>query len=231
MQPFKIRSSGASSIMAYPDKKELPVGAITYLNKWVTEQLYDRTKTFSSKYTEKGNDCEESSINLVADEYGWGLVSKNDEHFENKWMTGTPDLILSDRVVDLKNSWDCFTFPLFGKLNSDYEWQVQCYMELTGKENASVIYCLMDAPAELVEREAKNLSYQAGYSELDFDFYEQVKQSMTYSHLPNTLRIKRFNVEKSDKKIQQIKDRVELCRKYISELELPKIKTNQLKAA
>lgn len=228
MQTFKIRSSGAGSIMAYPGNKELPTGAKTYLNQWLAEQLYDRKKVFTSKYTNKGNECEDASIDLVAERYGWGLVSKNDAYFENEYITGTPDLILSDTVVDIKNSWDCFTFPLFGKLNPDYDWQVQCYMDLTGKNKASVIYTLMDAPDELVEKEATILSYKAGYSELEADFYEEVKASMTYSHLPIELRIKRFDVERDEKKIQQIKDRVISCREYIKSLNIPLVDKNVL---
>jgi hypothetical protein len=27
-------------------------------------------------------------------------------------MTGTPDVILEDKIIDIKNSVDCFTFPL-----------------------------------------------------------------------------------------------------------------------
>jgi hypothetical protein len=223
MQTFKIRSSGTGSIMAYPDKNELPTGAKTYVNQWIAEQLYNRTKVFTSKYTDKGNVCEDGSIDLVAERYGWGLISKNDKSFENDYLTGTPDLILSERVVDIKNSWDCFTFPLFGKLNPDYEWQVQCYMDLTGKNRASVIYTLMDAPDELVEKEAAILSYKAGYTELESDFYDEVKASMTYSHLPIELRIKRFDVEKDDKKIQQVKDRVTLCREYIKSLNISSV--------
>src|SRR4051812_20906225 len=111
MREFKIRCSCISDIMAYPEKKELPTGAKTYLHKWLTEQLYDRTKTFTSKYTEKGNTMEDEAINYLANYYGWGLVSKNDEFFKNDVMMGTPDLVLASLIPDIKNSWDCFTFP------------------------------------------------------------------------------------------------------------------------
>ncbi len=117
------------------------------------------------------------------------------------------------------------------KVDPDYEWQLQGYMDLTGKENAAVIYCLMDAPEDVVEREARNLSFKAGYDELDFDFYEQVRESMMYSHLPDELRIKRFDVRRDEKKIEQIKKRVELCRKHISSINIQNFKSNKLKAA
>jgi hypothetical protein len=229
MQPFKIRCSCIGEIMAYPEKKEVPAGAKTFIHNWIKEKLYNRTKSFSNKYTEKGTTVEDEAINFAADFYGWGLVSKNDDFLEDDFMTGTPDLILSNLVPDIKSSWDCFSFPLFtSKLDSGYEWQVQGYMNLTGKESGAVIYCLMDAPDELVEKEARMLSYKAGYSELDSDFYDEVKKTMVYSHLPNELRIKKFEVKRDEAKIQQIKDRVQICRDYIKTLSIPK--TNKLVA-
>jgi hypothetical protein len=232
MRPFKIRCSAIGSIMAYPEKNEVPKGAITYLHTWVKEQLYDRTRFFTSKYTEKGINVEEDAINLASDYFGWGFVTKNEKHYENDFLTGTPDLVLAGLVPDIKSSWDCFSFPLFDtKVDSDYEWQLQGYMALTGKENAAVIYCLMDAPEELVEREARNLSYKAGYSEVEVEFYEQVKLSMTYSNLPIELRIRRFDVQRDEKKIQQINDRVEKCREHIKTLPLSSFKKQILKAA
>lgn len=206
--------------MAYPEKNEVPKGAITYLHEWVKEQLYDRRKEFTSKYTEKGTTVEQASIDFASDVYGWGLVSKNEKNYQNEWMTGTPDLVLADLIPDMKNSWDCFSFPLFGKLDPDYEWQMQTYMSLTGKENAAVIYTLMDAPDSLVESEARKEMWKAGLLELEMELYDQVKASMTYSHLPNDLRIKRFDVKRDEKKIKQIHDRVNLCAEYIASLNI-----------
>lgn len=231
MHKFKIRASGTSSIMAYPDKNEVPKGAITYLHQWVKEQLYSRRKEFTSKYTDKGCIVENDEISFAASVYDWGMVSKNVKHFSNEYMTGTPDVILADLIPDLKASWDCFTFPLFDtKLDDKYWWQMQSYMALTGKENAAVIYCLMDAPDSVVEREAYYLSKAAGYDELEMEFFDKVKANMTYSHLPESLRIKRFDVSLDDKAIKQIEARVKICAEYITGLNVEQF-FNQLKAA
>lgn len=232
MQPFKIRCSAISSIMAYPEKDEVPKGAITYLQQWVKEQLYGRRKEFTIKQTDKGNLCEADAIDFAASIYDWGMVSKNAKQYENDFMTGTPDLVLADLIPDIKNSFDCFTFPLLDtKLNPDYDWQMQGYMALTGKDNAAVIYCLMDAPESIIEREAYYLSKAAGFDELEMEFYEQVKANMTYSNLPVKLRMKRFDVQRDDKKIKQIKRRVELCRDLLKGMEITKLEHKQLKAA
>lgn len=233
MRPFKIRCSAIGEIMAYPDKNELPKGAITYLHTWVKEQVYNRKKEFTSKYTDKGICCEDDAIDMLADYYGWGLVTKNDEMYQDEYTTGTPDLVLSDLIPDIKNSWDCFSFPLFDtKLDTGYEWQMQGYMNLTGRNNAAVIYVLMDATIEIINDEARRNMYNLNLPEVTTDLYNKVKANMTYSHLPVELRVKRFNVKRDDKKIKQIKDRVQLCREYIKDLDLfNKLLNQNLKAA
>jgi len=225
MNQFKIRCSAIGEIMAKPGEDKLPVGAITYIKKWVKEQreFYNRRTEFTSKYTEKGKHVEDDAIDLAADHFGWGMVSKNKRRVSNDFMEGEPDIVLSNSIEDIKASWSHDTFPLFEtKLpEKDYEWQLLGYMELFNKDNAGVNYCLMDAPDNIVEAEARKKMYANGMIELEADFYDQVKASMTYSHLPTWLRVKRFQLYRDDVAIQQIKRRVELCREYIDNLIIP----------
>ena len=221
MKEFKIRCSAISQIMASPSANKLPVGAITYIHTWLKEQIYSRSNQFSSKYTEKGTECEQGSIELAAEEYGWGMVAKNTEMYEDEYMTGTPDLILADEIPDIKNAWSCFTFPLFDtEMSKEHYWQLQGYMRLARKPKACIIHTLMDAPESLIMAEARKEMYRAGLDDLEMELYDQVKASMTYSHLPNSLRIKRFDTVRDDEKIEQIINRVKLCREYIQNLNL-----------
>jgi hypothetical protein len=222
MKLFKCHCSSLGSIMGYPEKDELPKGAITYIHQWIKEQIYGLRKEFTSKYTSKGNECELDSIELAANHYGWGMVSKNETTLWNDWIVGTPDLILSDLVPDIKNAWDCFTFPLFDtSLQSDHEWQLTGYMDLSGKNKAAIINTLMDAPDKIVEKEAWMIARKNGLDEVDEELFQEVKVTMTYSHLPVELRIKRFDLERNNKKIEQIHKRVEKCRQYISSMNIP----------
>lgn len=199
---------------------ELPEGARTFCQKWYKEQLYSRREVFSSKYTEKGNAMEDGAIDLVADHFNYGLISKNEKWFDNEYIHGTPDLILSDRIIDIKCSWSAFTFPLFDKVNTTYDIQMQCYMALTGKQMAEVVYCLMDAPEKLIDSEARKQAWALGLDEVPIDLYEQVKADMTYSHLPNHLRIKSFEVKRNDAIIESIYQRVRECREYIDTIQI-----------
>lgn len=196
---------------------QLGEGAKTWCKQWIKEHLYSRRREFSNKYTEKGITCEPKAIDLTADVMSYGLICKNEQHFEDDDIIGTPDLILSDTVEDIKNSWDCFTFPLFDAElpESDYYYQLQGYMALTGKKRAAVNYCLIDAPEELIDREARNASFRAGLPEVDMDLYDEVQAKMTYGNIPNELRFKRFEFDRNDEVITQIRQQVKLCREYI----------------
>lgn len=221
---FKARSSCFSDIMTNPRSKGeiLSQTCITYVHDWIKElpEFYDRRVEISNKYCDKGNKCEDDAIELAAAEFGWGLVSKNEEYAEDEFFTGTADLLLAPTVVDFKNSWSQKTFPLFEKEipNKGYEMQGQGYMHLYNKEHFILLYCLLDAPEDIIEREARSRMYNAGMSEMTEAFYATVAASMTYSHLPNHLRLKYFNVERDREFITTAQERVELIRKYIKSL-------------
>ena len=222
MKEFKIRASQIGKIMTNPISKSetLSKTTISYLQEWLKEQLYGRKKEFQSKYTDKGNIMEDNSIDFIAEQLEYGFLVKNEQHFENDYMTGTPDLILKDLIIDVKNSWDCFTFPLFDTEipNKDYYWQLQGYMSLTGKNHAKLIYVLSDTPENLIEREAYYYCKNNGYDELDADIYDQFIEKMTYNGISAMLKYKVFDVERNQEDIDKIKKRVVDCKEYIRNL-------------
>jgi hypothetical protein len=126
---------------------------------------------------------------------------------------------LTSEVIDIKNSWDAGTFPLFDEnINSDYYWQLQGYMNLTKKQKAKLIYCLMDTPIHLIEKEAKYYSISQGFEELEVHIYDQFFKNMTYANVPANLKIKVYEIDRNDNDIKKIKDRVIECRNYIEQL-------------
>lgn len=207
------------------DNPELPKSAQSYCLKWIKEQLYGRKKEISSKYTQKGNDVEAESIKFIGRWLGYddfeletGQFAKNENHFENEYMTGTPDVIPipQDIVVDAKNSWDFDTFPLLDDElpEKNYWWQGQGYMELTGRSEYRVAYTLMNTPEAIIDSEMRKYAYANGLDPDDMD-YSEWYDKMTYDSLPDILRIKIFAFKKDDKAIIQIKERVKLCREFI----------------
>jgi hypothetical protein len=216
IKPFKLRCSGIGQVMGI---KGLGKTGETFLNNWLTEQVYERRKDFSNKYTEKGNRMEAAAIEYMASQLDLPCF-KNDEWFEDEDLQGTPDIIIEEKslVIDNKCSWDCFTFPFYAKEipTKDYEYQLQGYMALTGKQNAMLVYTLMDADSDLINSEARKLSWREGLGGLvEKELLEKVTHDMTYSNLPDALRIKTFEVARNEETIKAIRDRAKVCREYI----------------
>lgn len=216
MKKFKIRCSQIGNIMG---KKGLGQTGLSFIDTWAKEQLYNRKKEFTSKYTIKGNINEDESIDFVSDFLNLGFIVKNEKHFENDYLTGTPDIILPDLLIDVKNSWDCFTFPFFtNKIpNDDYYYQAQGYMELTGINKFKLVYTLTDTPFYLIEHEFKRYCYTNGYELEDTDLLEKFVEKMTYKDIPIEKKIKIFDIGKDTDCINLIKSRVEECQQIINE--------------
>lgn len=198
---------------------ELPQTAKSYCEDWLKERLYDKRIEFTSKYTEKGNDVEDASIDFVATQLGYGMLSKNEDWFENEFITGTPDIIPPTEVIDMKNSWSFETFPLFETEvpNTNYYWQAQGYMDLTKKDKFRLVFTLMNTPDYLIEAEVRKYCFSNGIDMEDAD-YQMFYDKMTYDNTPELLRIKIFEIKKNEDDIQKIYQRVKECRKYVDKL-------------
>jgi hypothetical protein len=112
---MKVRCSAIGKIMSAPRNKSevLSQTAKTYIHEMVLQDKYGIRKEFSSRYTDKGNEVENESINLVNQVLDVGFIYKNEEYFENDWITGTPDVNTEQVLLDVKSSWDGSTFPFF----------------------------------------------------------------------------------------------------------------------
>lgn len=215
MKEFKIRCSAIGKIMTNARSKNetLSETTKTYCQEWLKEQIYERRKEFSNKYIEKGNIMEGNSLDYIAEHLGYGMLLKNEEYFSNDFLTGTPDVILNDHLIDVKNAWDCFTFPLFADEipNKDYYYQAQGYMALTGKDKYKLIYVLMNTPEHLIEKEFK-------FNNPFFYEYNEIKEKFIYDKIAAKYRIKVFEIERNQDDINAIYERVKECRNYINSL-------------
>lgn len=218
-EPTAKQKQRIEELVCKSNSKELPKTAKSYCEEWLKEQLYCRKREFSNKYTQKGLIVEDSSIDFIGDQLGLGMIFKNEKYFENEWMFGTPDVILRHVIIDAKNSWDPFTFPLFEKnVNHDYFWQGQGYMGLTGIRKYILAYVLSDTPDNIIEREVRSYCYQNGIEEVDAELYDQFRANMTYEDIEDSLKLKTFEINYSEKCIDDVKERVIMCRQYIKTL-------------
>jgi hypothetical protein len=193
---FKCRASGGGDLMTNPRSKSetLSETTKTFAENWIKESIYGIKKEISSKYLTKGIELEDEAIDKAIDWLNLPFTIKNEKFFEDDFFTGTPDLILEDEVLDIKNSWDAFTFPLFDKEipTKSYFYQLQIYMHLTGKKKARLVYLLLNTP--------ERLTYEPQHK---------------YDSVDKKYRIKTFSINYDSELIKEMQTRVETVRQYI----------------
>lgn len=196
MENFKLRASAAGKLVTNPRSKNdlLSETTKTYLKDWAKSKIFGIEKVIDSKYIRKGLILEDEAIDKAIEWLNIPFCIKNEQFFEDDFFTGTPDLILENEVLDIKNSWDLWTFPLFEDElpNDDYYAQMQVYLHLTGKKHGAVVYVLLNTPATYNTPE------------------------ITYDHVEISKRIKSFDVDYDPDFIEKLKTRVVESRNYLN---------------
>ncbi|MGB0861304.1 MAG: hypothetical protein ACPGXZ_00220 [Saprospiraceae bacterium] len=219
---MKVRCSSIGKLMAASrsKKEQLSKTAKSYIQDVVLEHKYGIKKEFSSRYTDKGNECEEDSITLANEVLNVGFIYKNEEHFENDYITGTPDVNTNEVLLDVKTSFDGTTFPFFEDEipNKDYYYQLQGYMWLTGKEEALLVYCLTNTPEQIVEDEIRRVHWKEHKLEESDEIRHFVEAKHNFDHIPLEKRVKVFKIQKDEAVIEAIKEKIELAREYYNKI-------------
>jgi hypothetical protein len=219
---MKIRCSSLGKIMTNARSKSevLSQTCKSYIQELVLEDLYGIKKEFSSRYTDKGNEVENESLELCERVLDLGFTQKNETFFENEWIKGTPDALGDKYVLDVKSSWSASTFPFFEDEvpNKDYYWQMQGYLWLTGKNYAILSYCLINTPEEIVNDEIRRMAWKKFELEPSEDTIRDVMALHNFDHISEHRRVKSWLIDKNEADIDAIKTRVEECRKYYNEL-------------
>lgn len=218
-----IRCSALGKVMTDSRKKgEMGETCKSYLKELYRESKYGIRKEVVSKYIDKGLMVEDSAIALYSTKYD-GFYTKNDEWFKNEFISGTPDIVSENEVIDIKSSWNLFTMPFKDEeINKGYYYQLMGYMALTGLKKAKLAYCLIDTPPQLVQDEKRRLSWQMGCIDgMNPEYLEacaEIDKSHDFSHITMDERIVEFEIERDEEVIQAIYDRVKLCRDYLNSL-------------
>jgi hypothetical protein len=211
------------------DNPELSGTCKSYLVECYVSEVYGREKEVYSKYMEKGLAVEEDSITLYS-RIKKQFFKKNEETISNQYICGTPDLYEGKSIkeafsiIDLKSSWDLFTFfaAKLGPLDHNYEWQLTGYMDLSHAEQSVLAYCLIDTPETLIQKEANKLMWDMGATTSESPEYLEAKEvlekQMRFGDIPMNDRMTEKFIRRDEGKIRQIPERVEECREWLNEL-------------
>jgi hypothetical protein len=209
--------------MTNPRSKKESVSETTksYLLEIYIAEVFGRDKEIESKFLDKGNYAEEDSLNLVT-KVDDKLYIKNKERISNEFIIGTPDVIVEDKIIDIKTSWDIWTFAKADGSNKDYYWQLLGYMALTGKKKARLVYTLVNTPEHLIVSEKTRRMYkymlEDGSDEMAL-MEEQVEREMTFDDIDEKLRIKSFEFDYIQKDYDLLIERIASCRHYLNEIQ------------
>jgi hypothetical protein len=191
------------------------------LIKVFINEKYGRSKNIQNKYLEKGITQEEESITLYS-KFKKNYYVNNKARMSNDFITGEWDILKNEIVTDIKTSWDIFSFfkAKNEPLNKDYFFQLQGYMSLTGAKSATLAYCLVNTPLNLIEQEKKSLWYKLNCPDLEaYDYLkgcEEIDRLSIYEDIPVNERVFEIEIERDEEIIQAINKRALECREWMN---------------
>ena len=225
-----IRASSVGYLMTEPvNKADKEAGVLSktaqkHLIEVYIAEKYGRKRDIQTKQMKKGIEAEQDSIDLLS-MYLKLPFSKNEERFKNDFITGLPDIINGDTIIDIKSSYDLWTFlgNIPDKLDNLYYWQMQSYMWLTGTRNATIAYCLVNTSESIIQQEKYYLLKKMDViSEESPEFIKEamkIEFNMTFDDISINERILTFNVNRSEDDILRIENKVLKARTFLQELE------------
>lgn len=233
-----VRPSEMGGLMSTGRKKEDLFGetAMKIIQKNVLFHKFGiEEPRIMTKEMDKGIYNEAQNLELAARIYGWLDVDTKEtkKRYVNDFFIGEPDHAKSN-LVDIKSSFSAMTFPWFeNPENKAYEYQLQCYMDLTGHQEAELVYVLSDHPDHLIRAEIKRLTYY--YADRPFEFKEIesidhlwtvaeekateiVMREAKVSHIPEEKRVRKFTIKRDNELIERMHERVIEARKIFDNL-------------
>ena len=227
---YKLRCSILPHIIG---KKALTETAKGLLKDIYITEKYNRKKILNSKYLSKGNEKEDDSISLYR-KVNQLFTKKNEEQFENKFLTGTPDLIItrgrSKSIIDIKTCWDIWTYVKkdIKTADKDYFWQLAGYSMLTGIKKVRIAYTLLNNTDYEIYRQYEQAKWSLGImedgtedtSEQLLELEEKIRYNNTYDDIPAKDRVKTFDFEVTDEHYFIIEEFTKLSRNYLNGLSL-----------
>lgn len=233
-----IRASSVGYLMTEPQSKaDKEAGLLSktaqkhLLDVYIAEK-YGRRKDIQTKQMKKGVEVEQDSIDLLSMYLKTPFV-KNENRFTNDYITGLPDIIYNDRIIDIKSSYDLWTFManIPDKLDSLYYWQMQSYMWLTNTKNAIIAYCLVNTPSSIIEQEKYYLLKKMDVISEDSPEYikeaMKIEFNMSFDDIAIEERVLMFNIGINDNDILRIQQKVEKAREFLRELEQTHLNFNK----
>ena len=224
---FRCHSIGA--LLSEPKlKADKEAGKLSETAKTLVESMWLKNnfgyrEIITTDAMTKGLKLEQDSMALVQSVLKGAFRIKNRKQLSNDYLIGTPDIILTDYVEDIKTCYNLRTF-FEAEPTKLYLTQAQCYMALTGRKSYRLIYCLVPNTDEAIIKECERVAWQYGrdYENQDYiDHCTQIKlNNDCIKSIPPMQRVKIFEFSYDESVMDMLYKKVELARGYYLTLKL-----------
>ena len=131
---------------------EFSEGAISKLNEIYYEEVFGIKPLVTTKSITRGIDQEDDSIDILSKVLNIE-ISKNTQRFTNEYITGEPDLIYKNSIIDVKT---CESYESFDAKTEKsaffYFWQLYGYQILTNKYVKYIAYLLPSYKENVIKK-------------------------------------------------------------------------------
>jgi hypothetical protein len=224
-----FRSSSVGALLTEPkSKSDKEAGKLSDTAKTLIEDLwlyntYGFRESIKNDYMDKGVEMEQESMQLAQDVLGGAFRSRYNKQLSNDYISGCPDIVLTDCVEDIKTSWNLKTY-FNAEPTTMYKVQAQCYMWLTGVHSYRLIYALVPTPQDIISSQMQKLSYAYGGNYDNLDYIAECQQIQRNNDLINEIpksdRIKVFEYTFDETLVESLKVKIEKARNYYNTLKL-----------
>lgn len=223
----KIAELSSELVLLYPlkdDNSLLPKTCISYLLELYVEKQYGVKQDIYSKYMEKGKAVEDVSIDLLGElddkPYTKCILPRK----YNEFIEGECDVLYFKKVIDMKNSWNIFTFykRKLEDINVSYELQGIGYTELYDADEFELVYSLMNMPQHMIDKECISIMYEMGGKGVEGtqeynDACAEFKKQVTFDNIELKERFYKLPIIKRNKaRYNEICERIKLCRDWLN---------------
>jgi hypothetical protein len=209
------------ALFEIPEELQMSDTVKSCILKTYLAEKYGFRRVITSPEITKGLLREDEAIALYGEVKGLFLM-KNEIHFENDYIKGTPDALDTisglDTVLEFKTSYDFESFFLMDreKALKNYFWQVMGYMRLTGRPTARLVFVYLPPTEADIANELYRISFTFPEGTQRFIEIESQLRSNASIDLTSEERIKEYIINFDEGLAIEIERRVELAGNYLN---------------